>query len=84
MPPLTPEDVACLLALRAGRPLCGADLGSPAAGPLALDRRELRRLAASPLCRRLGGRPGEVVAAAAEVHADLVSLLEHPWLHPSS
>jgi len=57
--------------------------GGNAGEPLPLDGELLGLLAACPLALKLGGSPGRIVAAAAEVHAGLPSLLRHPWLMPA-
>lgn len=90
LPPLMPEDAARLFARRAARPFYRRDFGEESARgadagePLMLDQELIRLLVTSPLFGQLGGNPGRVLAAAAEVHSGLPSLLRHPWLLPAA
>jgi len=84
IPPLTPEDTARLLARRARRPFFRHDFDVARIGssevPMQLNNELISLLSSSPLGQVLSGNPGRIVRAAAEVHADLQSLLQHPWL----
>mmetsp|Transcript_70044 Transcript_70044/g.226631 ORF Transcript_70044/g.226631 Transcript_70044/m.226631 type:complete len:966 (+) Transcript_70044:212-3109(+) len=90
LPPIAPEDAARLFARRAARPFYRRDFGDEGAGgpdagePLLLDQELLRLLMTAPLFGQLAGSPGRVLAAAAEVHTGLPSLLRHPWLLPAA
>jgi len=89
LPPLLPEDAARLFARRAARPFFRRDFGegdssANAGEPLMLDQELVRLLVTSPVFGQLGGNPGRVLAAAAEVHTGLPSLLRHPWLLPAA
>lgn len=90
LPPISPEDAARLLARRAARPFFRRDFGGEnasggsAGDPLPLDQELIRLLVTSPLVGQLEGSPGRILAAAAEVHPGLPSLLCHPWLLPAA
>lgn len=86
LPSLAPEDTAVLLARRASRPFFHRDFVSEKTGcacssvPLKLDQELIGLISESPLAQMLRGNPGRIISAAADVHAELPSLLEHPWL----
>jgi hypothetical protein len=85
LPSLAPEDTARLLARRASRPFFYRDFkrmdGNALSGmPLRLDQELISLISKSPLGQLLGGNPGRIIRAAADVHAELPSLLGHPWL----
>jgi len=88
LPSLSPDDMARLLARRAGRPFFCRDFDfadRSTSGPLRLDEKLIGLIAKSPLGKLLAnGNPGRIIRAAAGVHAELPSLLMHPWLgkHP--
>lgn len=88
LPLLSPKDSARLFARRAARPLYRRDFGlqceSDWASPLPFTEELLEMIASSPLGPQMGGNPGRILAAAAEVHAGLPSLLRHPWLLPAA
>lgn len=85
LPQLAPFDAARLLARRARRPFFATDFeGDDCAGtglpgvPLSMGRELLLRLRESPVMKEVKGQPGQILAAAAMVGAELESLLKHP------
>eukprot|EP00931_Biecheleriopsis_adriatica_P033148 TRINITY_DN19257_c0_g1_i1.p1 TRINITY_DN19257_c0_g1~~TRINITY_DN19257_c0_g1_i1.p1 ORF type:complete len:1234 (+),score=279.60 TRINITY_DN19257_c0_g1_i1:377-3703(+) len=86
LPELAQEDTARLLALRAGRPFYRCDFDkvysceSIQRTPLPLNQELIKLLTVSPITELLSGHPGRIIRAAAEVHLELPSLLQHPWL----
>lgn len=81
LPQLAPFDAARLLARRARRPFFAADFeggNSLPDVPLSLGRELLLRLRESPVMKEVKGHPGQILAAAAMVGAELESLLKHP------
>jgi hypothetical protein len=87
VPELAHHDAAKLFTSRVHRPLfqrdfdSSADAGTAAgtADPLAREVAQ-QRLVDHPLLAKVGGSPGDVLAAAAEVTPQLPSLLAHSWL----